>query len=80
MTSIDTPDFDRALAGDRDGSFHRAVHAYLEKSRVELRAALRLGVSPLDFERARQIETALDRADDVIRFSAQHSPSRQNPT
>ena len=71
MINIDTPDFDAALAASPDGSFHRAVQAYLETSLVEVRAQLQRGLSPLEFTQARQVEAALLKASDVIRFSAQ---------
>jgi hypothetical protein len=68
---IDTPDFDRALSEDRDGSFRRAVGAYLERSLADLRNQMRHGLSPLEFEQAGRIEAALLKASDVIRFSSQ---------
>ena len=72
ITQIDTPDFDRELAECRDGSFQRAVQAFLDQSLVDIRAQLRRGLAPIEFERARQIEAAILKASDVVRFSSQH--------
>ncbi len=74
MSHIDTPDFDQALRDDRDGSFHRAVETYLADSLASLRAELQRGLSPLEFENARKLEAALEKAAEVIRFSA-HLPT-----
>ena len=76
MTTIDTPDFDQALKNDVDGSFHRAVLSYIEKELGSLRSELQRGLSPLEFERAKKVETALQKASDVIRFSASSHTSR----
>ncbi len=73
MTNIDTPDFDLALQNDADGSFHHAVQTHLSTSLADLRAQLQRGLSPLDFEQAKKIEAALEKASEVIRFSAQPS-------
>jgi hypothetical protein len=73
MIAIDTPDFDSALRNDADGSFHRAVQAFLANALEDLRRQLQQGLSPLEFERAKAIETALLKAQDVIRFSASSS-------
>lgn len=70
MIDIDTPDFDRALAESRDGSFQRAVEDYLQHALTDVRAQLQRGLSPLDFEQARKLETAIQKATDVIRFSS----------
>jgi hypothetical protein len=71
MIDIDTPDFDQALSASRDGSFHRAVQAYLDRALVDLRGQLQRGLSPLEFEQARKIEAAIEKAGDVVRFSSQ---------
>lgn len=73
MISIDTPDFDQALAESRDGSFQRAVETYLERSLADVRSQLHLGLSPIDFEQAKSIEAAILKATDVIRFSVKSS-------
>ncbi len=75
MIDIDTPDFDRALAESRDGSFQRAVQDYLQTALADVRRQLQQGLSPLEFEQARKIETAIEKAADIIRFS---STSHQN--
>lgn len=73
MTTIDTPEFDTALGNDADGSFHRAVQAYLATSLEDVRGRLQRGLSPLEFEQAKAIEAAIVKAQDVIRFSASSS-------
>jgi hypothetical protein len=73
MISIDTPDFDAALRNDADGSFHRSVQTYLAGALDDLRHRLQQGLSPLEFERAKAIEGAILKAQDVIRFSASSS-------
>ncbi len=70
MIDIDTPDFDRALEESRDGSFHRAVQGYLQNQLSEVRRQLQQGLSPLEFEQARKIETAIEKASDIVRFSS----------
>jgi hypothetical protein len=71
MINIDTPDFDRALADSRDGSFQAAAQSFLDQSLADLRAQLQRGLSPLEFEQARAVEAAILKAGDVLRFSVQ---------
>jgi hypothetical protein len=73
MNTIDTPEFDAALKNDADGSFHRAVQAYLASALEDIRGQLQRGLSPLEFEQAKAIEVAVLKAADVIRFSASSS-------
>lgn len=70
---IDIPDFDRALQESRDGSFQRAVAAALDRSLSDVRSQLHRGLTPLEFEQARALETALVKAHDVLRFSRHSS-------
>lgn len=74
MISVDTPDFDQALAASRDGSFHRVVQARLEQAMVDLQIQLRRGLSPADFERARRLESAIEKAGDVVRYALSSQP------
>ncbi|HRE08794.1 MAG TPA: EscE/YscE/SsaE family type III secretion system needle protein co-chaperone [Opitutaceae bacterium] len=76
MTTIDTPEFDLALEQDASGEFHRSVQEFLSRSLADVRQQLQRGLSPLEFEQAKKIETALERATDVIRFSAAQISSR----
>jgi hypothetical protein len=76
MTTIDTPEFDLALEQDASGEFHRSVQEFLARSLVDIRQQLQRGLSPLEFEQAKKIETALEKAADVIRFSAAQISSR----
>ena len=75
MTDIDTPNFAQALAESTDGSFQRAVQTYLQSALSDVHTQLKQGLSPLEFERARKLETAIEKAAAVIRFS---SASQQN--
>ncbi|MEY4940350.1 MAG: hypothetical protein RIQ93_2085 [Verrucomicrobiota bacterium] len=76
MNPIDIPEFDEALANDRDGTFHRAVEAHLIQAAADLRTETLRGLSPLEFAQATQIETALEKGLQVIRFSAHLSQSQ----
>jgi len=79
MIDIDVTDFDEALQQDRDGAFHRAVELHLEQALADHRAAVARGISPADFQRAAQIEAALLKATDVVRFSQNFTQSNHNP-
>ncbi len=70
MTNIDVPDFDEALHADQDGSFHRAAQDHLAEAAATLRAAIQGGLAPLDYERATKLEAALQKASEIVRFSA----------
>ena len=69
MRNIDIPDFDDALANDRDGSFHTAVEGHLTQALAAHQTLMQHGMAPDEFARAKQIETALSKSIDVIRFS-----------
>lgn len=70
MINIDVPEFDLALQNDASGEFHHAVQEFLSRSLDDVRRQLQRGLSPLEFERAKKIEAAIEKAADVIRFSA----------
>lgn len=69
MINIDVPDFDEALAADRDGSFHEAVERHLTQAVGEQQALIQRGLAPVEFAQATKVGAALTKAIDVIRFS-----------
>ena len=70
MTNIDVPNFDEALQADHDGSFHRSAQDHLAEAAATLRGEIQSGLAPLDYERALKIENALQKATEIVRFSA----------
>ncbi len=70
MINIDVPDFDEALQADHDGSFHRAAQDHLAEAASNLGATIQGGLAPLDYERALKLKAALQKASEIVRFSA----------